>query len=138
MRIVIAARVVEPVEIRDCRHHTAAMTEALLLLVVLGTAALVWQSALRARDRAVRASRELCARAGVQLLDQSVSLRRMALVRLRSGRLALRRHYGFDVSTDGTNRHPGSLQFDGDRLENFSLPLRADDPSVLAEVTRLH
>lgn len=114
------------------------MIEAMLLLAFLGIAALVWQSALRARDRAVRASRELCIRAGVQLLDQSVSLRRMALVRQRTGRFVLRRHYGFDVSTDGTNRHPGSLQFDGERLENFSLPLRADDPTVLAEATRLH
>lgn len=114
------------------------MIEAMLLLMIVGTAALIWQSALRARDRAILASRELCARAGVQLLDQSVSLRRMALIRQKSGRLALRRHYGFDVSTDGTNRHPGSLQFDGDRLENFSLPLRADDPTVLAQTARLH
>ncbi len=112
------------------------MIEAMLLLMILGAAALVWQSALRARDRAVRASRELCGRAGVQLLDQSVSLRRIALVRQRSGGFALRRHYSFDVSTDGTNRHPGSLQFDGARLENFSLPLRPDDVA-LAGVARL-
>lgn len=109
----------------------------MVLLVVVGACALFWQDALRARDRAVRASRELCARANVQLLDQSVSLRRLALVRLRSGGFGLRRHYSFEVSTDGANRHPGSLQFDGERLENFSLPLRADDPS-LATVTRLH
>ncbi|WP_257388577.1 DUF3301 domain-containing protein [Tahibacter caeni] len=109
----------------------------MLLLVLVGGSALLWQSALRARDRAVHASRRLCAQAGVQLLDQSVSLRRLALVRSGSGRLAVRRHYSFEVSTDGSNRHPGSLQFDGDRLENFSLPLRADDPA-LAELARLH
>lgn len=113
------------------------MIESMLLLVLVGTCALLWQDALRARDRAVLASRQLCARAGVQLLDQSVSLRRIALIRLRSGGLALRRQYSFDVSTDGADRHPGSLQFDGGRLENFSLPLRADDPS-LSGFTRLH
>lgn len=113
------------------------MIEAMLLLVIVGAAALVWQSALRARDRAVLASRALCTRAGVQLLDQSVSLRRVALIRQRSGGFALRRHYSFDVSTDGSNRHPGSLQFDGERLENFSLPLRAED-AALAGVSRLH
>ncbi len=113
------------------------MIEAMLLLVIVGTCALLWQAALRARDRAVSASRELCARAGVQFLDQSVNLRRLALVRLRSGSLGLRRHYSFEVSTDGTNRHPGSLQFDGERLENFSLPLRPEDVA-LAGVERLH
>ncbi|MBL8300242.1 MAG: DUF3301 domain-containing protein [Rhodanobacteraceae bacterium] len=110
----------------------------MLLLMLLGAAALIWQSALRARDHAVQASRDLCARAGVQLLDQSVRLHRIALVRQRSGRLVMRRHYSFDVSTDGTNRHPGSLQFDGTRLENFSLPLRADDPALLPQAPRLN
>lgn len=113
------------------------MIEAMLLLILVGGCALLWQAALRARDRAVHASRHLCTQAGVQFLDQSVSLRRIALVRLRSGQFALRRHYSFEVSTDGSNRHPGSLQFDGDRLENFSLPLRADDPA-LASAARLH
>lgn len=113
------------------------MIEAMLLLILVGGCALLWQASLRARDRAVHASRHLCTQAGVQFLDQSVSLRRIALVRLRSGQFALRRHYSFEVSTDGSNRHPGSLQFDGERLENFSLPLRADDPA-LASAARLH
>jgi Protein of unknown function (DUF3301) len=113
------------------------MIEAMILFVLTGACALFWQDALRARDRAVLAARQLCANAGVQLLDQSVSLKRLALVRRRSGGVGLRRQYSFEVSTNGSDRHRGSLYFEAGRLENFSLPLRADDPS-LANIGRLH
>lgn len=110
------------------------MIESMLLFIVVSACALFWQYSLRARDLAVGASRQLCARAGVQLLDQSVSLRRLALVRKRGGGLALRRQYSFEVSTNGVDRHRGSLYFEGGRLENFSLPLRADDPALAGVV----
>lgn len=113
------------------------MIEAMIMLILVGTCAIVWQDVLRARDRAIAASRELCARAGVQLLDQSVSLRRLSLARLRGGGIGLRRQYAFEVSTNGSDRHRGSLHYEGRRLDNFSLPLRPDDPS-LATLQRLN
>jgi hypothetical protein len=87
----------------------------------------VWQDALSARELARRVSQRLCAEAGVQLLDQTVALRRLALARAGDGWLALRRWYSFDVSTDGSDRHRGSLRLLRGKVEAFSVPQRSPD-----------
>jgi hypothetical protein len=102
------------------------MLDGLFAMIVLGTIALVWQDALAARELARRVSQRLCAEAGVQLLDQTVALRRLALTRA-DGWLALRRWYSFDVSTDGSDRHRGSLRLLRGRVEEFSLPQRSPE-----------
>lgn len=81
-----------------------------------------WMDAMRAREVAVGHGRELCRQAGVQLLDQTVSLKRLRLVR-RNGMPAFVRRYGFEVSLDGSDRHRGHLDLQGHRLEAWSLPL---------------
>ncbi|UXI69499.1 DUF3301 domain-containing protein [Tahibacter amnicola] len=111
------------------------MLSTLFVFLLVSFAALVWQDAVRARDRATAITRTLCERAGLQFLDQSVSLKRMSLVRQSSGRLGLRRQYGFDVSTDGSDRHRGSLRINGDRLEDFTLPVRPSEPAVWSSPT---
>lgn len=78
-----------------------------LLAVLLGFHA--WAASLRAREIARERSRELCAAAGVQLLDQTVALRRLRIERAPLGGLRLMRCYAFEVSTDGSNRLHGSL-----------------------------
>ncbi|HJU38977.1 MAG TPA: DUF3301 domain-containing protein [Tahibacter sp.] len=107
------------------------MLESLILLIVVSVVALVWHDAVRARDRAVLLARQLCARANLQLLDQSVGLRRVRVVRAANGQPGLRREYGFDVSTDGHDRHRGTLVLRAGLLENFSLPMtEVAPPSV--------
>jgi hypothetical protein len=101
------------------------MLDALIILILAGTTAVVWLDALGARDRARTISQRLCAEAGVQLLDQTVSLRRLGLARAQDGRLALRRWYSFDVSTDGSDRLRGGLRLLRGTLEEYSLPQRA-------------
>ncbi|HVJ63105.1 MAG TPA: DUF3301 domain-containing protein [Tahibacter sp.] len=100
------------------------MLESLILLVLVSAVALIWHDAVRSRDRAANVARQLCARADLQLLDQSVGLRRIRFVRAQNGQPGLRREYGFDVSTDGHDRHRGTLVLRAGKLENFSLPLR--------------
>ncbi|MEO8672290.1 MAG: DUF3301 domain-containing protein [Tahibacter sp.] len=102
------------------------MIEALITLILLGALALIWQDALRARELAARIGHQLCTNSGLQLLDQSVSLRRLRLIRTASGRMGLRRQYAFDVSTNGHDRHRGTLRLREGKLEDFSLPLPAD------------
>jgi hypothetical protein len=104
------------------------MLESLIALIVVCVAALVWHDALRSRDIAVHLARQLCARAGLQLLDQSVGLRRISFARTRNGQPGLRRYYGFEVSTDGQDRHHGSLTLHARTLENFTLPMREPPP----------
>lgn len=115
------------------------MLESLIALIVISTAAIVWHDALRSRDIAVRLARQLCARSELQLLDQSVGLRRISFARARNGQPGLRRYYGFEVSTDGQDRHHGSLTLLGGTLENFSLPLRQPppEPTTIGNVTYL-
>ncbi|MEP7044538.1 MAG: DUF3301 domain-containing protein [Dokdonella sp.] len=91
-------------------------------LLVIALAIWMWMDALRARELAVSHGRELCRDAGVQLLDQTVSLRRLRLAR-RDGLPAFVRRYGFEVSLDGSDRHRGHLDMNGHRLESWSLPL---------------
>lgn len=100
----------------------------LLLLILAGTYA--WQNALRARERARTLCFDLCTQANVQLLDQTVALQRMRLIRVPHG-LRLRRDYRFDFSIDGRDRHRGTLSLVADELQTHSLPIMttyADEP----------
>jgi hypothetical protein len=99
------------------------MNEPLLPLIVLLSAYWIWQNALRARERARALARELCARGGVQLLDQTVSLRRVRLQRVPGRGLRLLRCYGFEVSVDGDDRRHGSLDLLDDEIVSWDLPM---------------
>lgn len=117
------------VEFGRDRHHTADMLDVLVVMIVFAIAVFAWQDALAARELARRLSQRLCAEAGVQLLDQTVALRRFALARSASGWLTLRRWYSFDVSIDGHDRHRGGLRLLAGRLEDFSLPMQSAESS---------
>jgi hypothetical protein len=101
------------------------MIGAWLLLLSIAVAIWAWMDTLAAREHAVRHGRELCREAGVQLLDQTVSLSRLRIVR-RAGLPTLLRRYGFDVSLDGSDRHHCHLDLIGARLEGWSIPLGED------------
>ncbi len=100
------------------------MIESLLPLLLVLAGFYVWQSALRTRELARILSRDLCSQARVQLLDQTVALQRLMLVRVPARGLLLRRDYGFEFSVDGNDRHRGSLSIlDGSLLvHNLALP----------------
>jgi hypothetical protein len=96
-----------------------------LLLLAIACAVWLWMDALGARERAIRYGRELCREAGVQLLDQSVSMTRMRIARV-DGLPTLVRRYRFDISLDGSDRHRGHLDLRGHELGAWSLPHRAN------------
>ena len=100
------------------------MLTPLIVLVVLGTVALAWSSARAAADLASHHGREACARAGVQWLDHSVMLVKLALRRAPDGRLRVQRTYRFEYSTRGDDRHAGSLALLGNELQWISEPER--------------
>jgi hypothetical protein len=99
------------------------MYETLLPPLLILAAFYVWHNALRARERARALAAGLCARAGLQLLDQTVALRRVRLRRIPGEGLRVLRCYGFDVSVDGDDRRQGSLDLlDGDVI-SYDLPV---------------
>jgi hypothetical protein len=112
-----------------------------LLLFAIALAVWLWMDALGARERAVRYGRQLCREAGVQLLDQTVSLTRIRIARV-DGLPALVRRYGFEISLDGSDRHRGHLDLEGHALGAWSLPemanLRAASDSNVVPFRTIH
>jgi hypothetical protein len=104
----------------------------LVMFLVVIAVGYGWLDTMRARDVARRIGRQVCERANVQLLDQSVALYRLKMVRLSSGRLGLSRHYRFELSTNGHDRHRGTLRICDGRLEEYSLPVVATADAGLA------
>lgn len=76
---------------------------------------------LRASERATGLCKQLCEANNLQLLDQTVSLKRVRLHWGAEG-IRLRRTYQFDCSRDGVERLSGELTLVGTRLESSILP----------------
>ncbi|HET6588300.1 MAG TPA: DUF3301 domain-containing protein [Oleiagrimonas sp.] len=112
----------------------------LILLLALIVAAGVWLDTLHQHDHALRAARRLCTNHQVQLLDHTVGLSALKL-RRHDGRLALERHYSFEVSVSGNDRQPGSLWLLHGRLAGVSAawlkPPEADNLDARSAVTHL-
>jgi hypothetical protein len=104
------------------------MIESLLPLLLILAGFYVWQSALRARELARALSRELCEGARVQLLDQTVALQKLRLLRVPARGVLLRRDYGFEFSIDGHDRHRGLLSIVDGRLLSHNMALAGPPP----------
>lgn len=96
------------------------MGEVVVLLLLVG-AGLLWADSLRARERAVRAGRDACARYGLQFLDETVSFARMRLARDSDGRVKIARTYTFEFSDTGNNRRDGAIVMLGGELQDLQL-----------------
>lgn len=64
---------------------------------------------MHAREAALKASRRVCERERVQLLDETVRLRRLGLSRHTNGWLRVRRTYAFEYSVEGDDRRSGEV-----------------------------
>jgi hypothetical protein len=96
----------------------------------LGVVALIgigwaWHASLAAREFANRIAADTCTQAGVQLLDGTVAMLKLALARSDDGRLVLRRTYVFDYSEDGYGRRRGFVVLTGLSLDSVGLGPRA-------------
>lgn len=87
-------------------------------LLVLGW---LWWDGLKKRELAVKAARRVCDQAGVQLLDETVSMKLMRLRRDARQQIHLYREYGFEYSDTGDNRLPGRVYLLGDRVLDVNL-----------------
>jgi hypothetical protein len=102
------------------------MTWGLLLSVAaLAAAAAFWYSSLAAREHANRVAQETCTGANVQMLDGTVAIHRLRLVRGSDAPLAWQRTYVFDYTADGYQRQRGFVMMTGDRIDTVGLGPRA-------------
>ena len=99
------------------------MLAQLIFMVLSMALAAFWYAGRQAAEIATRAGRQACAQAGVQWLDQSVHLLAMRLRRGSDGWLGLERHYGFEYSTAGEDRHAGRIVLHGRRLQAVAGPM---------------
>ncbi len=99
--------------------------ELLLAVVLLAAIAGFWHSSLAARELANRVATETCTSASVQMLDGTVSIHRLRVVRPAGGALAWQRTYFFDYSADGFNRQRGFVVLTGDNVDAVGLGPRA-------------
>jgi hypothetical protein len=107
-------------DIRRNESNTVTVWQALLVLAaILGTWLLY--EALRAREAAIRITKEACKQHGLQLLDDTVHGVRLRFARDREGVVRLRRTFQFDFSEDGVNRRSGSVVMLGARVESLQL-----------------
>ena len=102
------------------------MTWGMLLAVTLLAAlVLFWHSSLAARELANRVATETCTNANVQMLDGTVAIHRLRLVRGGDAPLAWRRIYVFDYTEDGFARKRGFVVLTGDDIDTVGLGPRA-------------
>jgi hypothetical protein len=102
------------------------MTWGMLLAVALLAAlVLFWHSSLAARELANRVATETCTNANVQMLDGTVAIHRLRLVRGGDAPLSWRRIYVFDYTEDGFARKRGFVVLTGDTIDTVGLGPRA-------------
>lgn len=100
-----------------------------LILLAAMLALGLWLDALRQREHALRMARQLCQARGIQLLDETVGLAGLKL--LRGDGLHLERHYSFEVSLNGDDRYGGHLWIAAGRMTGASLP---DTPETVPPI----
>jgi len=93
----------------------------LIALISLGLLVWFWADSLRAREYALRACALACRRINMQLLDETVALRRLGMARNADGRAVWRRTYRFEYTLDGTQRLRGSVIIRGRSVETLAI-----------------
>ena len=93
----------------------------LLLLVATGW---LWLDSLKAREAAVAAAMAACVSEDLLLLDDTVAIARLRLVRDGDGVMRIQRTYSFEYSDTGNDRHSGSVIMLGSRVLVINIRLR--------------
>lgn len=93
----------------------------LIWLFVLVGAGYYWWRALQAKDIAFAAANRHCREMDVQMLDQSVYLRRLWFRRNAKGALCLWRAFYFEFTSTGEDRYSGRVIMLARRIERVEL-----------------
>ncbi len=99
------------------------MAEWFLASLLLLAAIAFWMSTMTSRDAARSLVAEFCRNNNLQLLDQTVALRRVFLRRKINGNLSFVRVFRFDYSDNGFRRRDGMIWMLANRPIQISLQL---------------
>ena len=95
----------------------------LLIYAVLAFLAAFWWNTMGIKQQAYDAAKRHCLELNLQLLDQSVMLKRVRLKRNRAGGLSLLRVFVFEFASTGDERYHGEVQLMGRALLDVSVDL---------------
>ncbi len=90
------------------------------LALIIGAGSYWWR-ARGFKSLALQLAAQRCSNLDVQLLDQSVVMKKINVQRGASGSLQLRRTYEFEFSSTGTDRYKGSIILAGVKLEHIEM-----------------
>ena len=93
-------------------------------LLALAAAGWLLLNSLKARDLAILAVKAACDSERLQLLDDTVAIKKVSLSRDADSVLRIRRLYAFEYSDTGDNRCKGSIAMLGSRVLAINLKLR--------------
>jgi len=91
------------------------------LLMVVAVALLLWWETLAVKELALQAVRKQCQQHELQLLDQSIALRKFWLRRNNQGRVVVQRVYQFEFSYTGEERNRGQIEMLGRQVGKVNL-----------------
>lgn len=84
-------------------------SEEISVFLILFALIWFWVSSIRVKELATEAAKQLCKRAQVMILDDSVALNRLSLARNRKGSMSVKRVYRFEFASDGRERYHGKI-----------------------------
>ena len=93
--------------------------EWLLILLLLGM--IYWWDTSAAKDRARLAAKQQCELQDLQLLDDTVALKKTRLKRDSRGHISFLRQFTFEFSSDGEQRTQGELHLLGEKMTHLHL-----------------
>lgn len=82
---------------------------------------LVWQHN-NISISASTAAKHRCQKEGIQLLDQTVVLQKMRIIKSKRSIITLQRTYQFEFSSVGDYRYQGTIKMQGRYIESIELP----------------
>lgn len=101
------------------------------LLILAGLFALLyfWWANTQSRETAIKLARAACARCGVQLLDETVTLQKLRPRRTAKGHMGIARWYTFEFSASGNDRKRGIVGLLGTQLLQMHLEVDVEELS---------
>lgn len=94
---------------------------SLLVILVLAGIAWFWFDSTKAKETATQAASGACQAIQAQLLDQTVSLKRLSVSRDKNGRIQLARSYNFELSLDRQERSTGRVNLLAQNISSVQL-----------------
>ncbi len=95
----------------------------LFIWIGLAFLAVFWWNSMGIKQQAYAIAKRHCLELDLQLLDQSVMLKRVGFKRNRAGGLSLLRVFEFEFASTGDERYHGEVQLLGRALVDVSVDL---------------